>query len=212
MPLQQFLQVFLLGPIILCGFTVVFLFKPLTYPFIVVNKVLTLILTFAAKLSTQIPFISYTVVTPRMPLVFIYYILLFTSNYIYSIYNTEKFMLSNMNKKILDTLNGIKKRINKVDKKKVIIAIAIFLLVIQIPKILPNDLKIYFIDVGQGDSSLILTPQNKAILIDGGGSGDNEQYDVGKQVLLPYLLDRRVNKLDYIIVSHFDSDHVRTEF
>lgn len=45
----------------------------------------------------------------------------------------------------------------------------------------------------------IQTPQNKNILIDG---GDNK-YDV----LMPYLLDKRIRKIDYIIVSHFDSDH-----
>ena len=67
-------------------------------------------------------------------------------------------------------------------------------------------LKIYFIDVGQGDSTLIVTPCNKKILIDGGGS---QFYDTGKNVLLPYLLNRKINKLDMIIISHFDQDHVR---
>lgn len=58
--------------------------------------------------------------------------------------------------------------------------------------------------MGQGDSTLIITPQNKKVLIDGGGSTD---FDVGKNTLLPYLLDRRINKVDYIFISHFDSDH-----
>ena len=70
----------------------------------------------------------------------------------------------------------------------------------------PHDLEIYFIDVGQGDSSLIVTPQNQTILIDGGGS---ETYDVGENILVPYLLDRKIKKVDYIIISHFDQDHVR---
>jgi len=42
----------------------------------------------------------------------------------------------------------------------------------------------------------------------GGGSYD-EDYDVGENVTLPYLLDRRISKLDYVIISHFDSDHVQ---
>ncbi len=67
-------------------------------------------------------------------------------------------------------------------------------------------MKIFFIDVGQGDSSLIITPSKKSILIDGGGS---ESYDVGKNILLPYLLDRGIMRLDYVIISHFDTDHVR---
>ena len=71
---------------------------------------------------------------------------------------------------------------------------------------IPNDLKIYFIDVGQGDSTLIVTPTNKKILIDGGGSST---YDVGKNTLIPYLLDRKIKEIDYVIISHFDQDHVR---
>ena len=70
-----------------------------------------------------------------------------------------------------------------------------------------GDLKIYFVDVGQGDSTYICTPKGTKIFIDGGGSREPEKYDVGKKILLPYILDRRVKKIDYIIVSHFDSDH-----
>ena len=75
-------------------------------------------------------------------------------------------------------------------------------------KIIPKDLKIYFIDVGQGDSTLIITPTNKKILVDSGGS-ETGNFDVGKSTLVPYLLDRKIISLDYICVSHFDSDHVR---
>ena len=66
-------------------------------------------------------------------------------------------------------------------------------------RVINPTLKIYFIDVGQGDCTLIITPKGKKILIDG-GEGKNE-------ILLPYLLDRGINKIDYIIISHFDSDH-----
>ena len=61
------------------------------------------------------------------------------------------------------------------------------------------------IDVGQGDSTLIVTPNDKTILIDGGGS---PSYDVGANILVPYLLDRKINKIDYVMISHFDEDHV----
>ena len=44
------------------------------------------------------------------------------------------------------------------------------------------------------------TPNNKKILIDGG--------EEKPEVLLSYLLDRRIKTVDYIIVSHFDTDHV----
>ncbi len=65
----------------------------------------------------------------------------------------------------------------------------------------------YFVDVGQGDCTFIITPQNKKILIDGGGSLTDD-FDVGKKTLIPYLLDRGCNLLDYVIISHLDTDHV----
>ena len=52
-------------------------------------------------------------------------------------------------------------------------------------------------------------PNDKTILIDGGGS---QTYDVGKNTLIPYLLDRKIKKIDYVIVSHFDEDHVGRNF
>ena len=70
---------------------------------------------------------------------------------------------------------------------------------------------IHFIDVGQGDSCLIKTVYNKNILIDGGGARDSS-YDVGEKVLLPYLLDRGITKIDYVIITHFDSDHCQGLF
>lgn len=72
--------------------------------------------------------------------------------------------------------------------------------------IVPKNLKIYFVDVGQGDSTLIITPLNKKILIDGGGTEFGD-YNVGEKTLMPYLLARRIRKIDYIVISHFDTDH-----
>ena len=67
------------------------------------------------------------------------------------------------------------------------------------------------IDVGQGDSTLIITPNHKNILIDGGGN-TSHSYDIGESVLLPYLLNHNIKKIDVIIISHFDTDHVRFDF
>jgi len=58
-----------------------------------------------------------------------------------------------------------------------------------------------------GDGTLIITQMNKKILIDGGGEEQEGNYSIGENVLLPYLLDRRFLCLDYIILSHLDSDH-----
>lgn len=50
-----------------------------------------------------------------------------------------------------------------------------------------------------GDSTLIITPKGKKILIDGG--------EPDQSILVPYLLVRKIKTLDYVIVSHFDLDH-----
>ena len=87
--------------------------------------------------------------------------------------------------------------------------IVIFSIVVILAKFIPiynNNFKIFFIDVGQGDSTLIITKANKTILIDGGGSEVGD-YNVGEKVLVPYLLNRKIKNIDYMIFSHFDSDH-----
>lgn len=69
-----------------------------------------------------------------------------------------------------------------------------------------NGLNLYFIDVGQGDCTLIKLDTNKTILIDG-GEGASDKSDKGKNIIYPYLLDRKIDTIDYMIFSHFDSDH-----
>ena len=70
-----------------------------------------------------------------------------------------------------------------------------------------KELEISFIDVGQGDCTFITSQTGKTILIDGGGSYNPDRYDVGKSILIPYFLAKRIKQIDYIMVSHFDSDH-----
>ena len=71
----------------------------------------------------------------------------------------------------------------------------------------PKSLEIDFIDVGQGDCTFIKTYKNKTILVDGGGNMDGN-FDVGKNTVVPYLLAKGTMKIDYLIISHFDTDHV----
>lgn len=68
-----------------------------------------------------------------------------------------------------------------------------------------EELIINFIDVGQGDSTLIRY-KSKIMIIDTGGSMDSS-YDVGKSVLHRYLLNQGVKIIDYMMISHFDADH-----
>ena len=69
-----------------------------------------------------------------------------------------------------------------------------------------DDLQIHFIDVGQGDAMLIITPHKRAIMLDTGGSV-NSDFDLGERVDLPYLRHYGITQLDYLILSHSDADH-----
>ncbi|MBS4197494.1 MBL fold metallo-hydrolase [Bacillus sp. FJAT-49870] len=64
-----------------------------------------------------------------------------------------------------------------------------------------KDLVVHFIDVGQGDSIFIKTPQGESILIDAGNRAKG--HDV-----VAYLKKQNVNTINYMIATHPDSDHI----
>ncbi len=70
-----------------------------------------------------------------------------------------------------------------------------------------TDLRIHFIDVGAGDAALIEAPGGLRILIDGGGFPGSD-FDMGKQVIAPFLLYRKVLTIDYVINTHPHADHI----
>ena len=68
-----------------------------------------------------------------------------------------------------------------------------------------RDLKVYFIDIGQGDCIFIELPDGKNLLIDTG-----EKRNAGKAKIDKYLRDEKGNKvtIDYCVATHPDSDHI----
>lgn len=94
------------------------------------------------------------------------------------------------------------------NKKRSLMSLVLLGVIILLVEFYPKNLKVNFIDVGQGDATFIVTPYNNTILIDGGGS-ESKNYNIGKNTVLPYILDKGYTKIDYIIISHFDQDHVR---
>lgn len=169
----------ILGIIVINGFLFIITsitVKPLTRLIAIFIKPILSILIKISQICSKLPFSNILVVTPYMFNVISYYAII---------------------------LYCIKSKKN--NKCKIIICLLIVLILINfIIYIFPQKLRIFFIDVGQGDSTLIITPDKKTVLIDGGGS---DSFDVGEKVLLPYLLDRRILKIDYVLISHFDTDH-----
>jgi competence protein ComEC len=70
------------------------------------------------------------------------------------------------------------------------------------------ELRVHFMDVGQGAASLIELPRGKCILIDGGGFSDNRIFDVGAAVVAPFLWRNKIRTLDTVILTHPNSDHL----
>jgi competence protein ComEC len=69
------------------------------------------------------------------------------------------------------------------------------------------------IDVGQGDSLLLITPDGKTLLIDGGGHGGGphqapQDYDIGEEVVSEVLWSRGIRRLDAVALTHAHSDHM----
>lgn len=72
-----------------------------------------------------------------------------------------------------------------------------------------NTLIVTFLDVKQGDSIFIKTPNKKYILIDGGSIPKEwSTFDAGKLVVVPYLKNNGIKKIDYVIATHPDLDHI----
>lgn len=64
---------------------------------------------------------------------------------------------------------------------------------------------ICFLDVGQGDCIIIKNDNGKVYMIDGGSS---DKDSVGKYIITPYLKYYGIEKIDYCIMTHSDSDHI----
>ena len=64
-----------------------------------------------------------------------------------------------------------------------------------------HNLRFHFIDVGQGDSSLIITPKGKTILIDAGDEAHAKK-------VVSYIREQGIEKLDLVIATHPDADHI----
>lgn len=138
-------------------------------------------------LTAEFAFSSIYVTSPSFNILFLYYtILFFISSETFWIFLRKRFY-------------------------KIIVGLILFFIVIAafIPLIMNEDhvtADIVFVDVGQGDCMHVRTPSGKNILIDGGGKTD---YDVGKNILLPYLLKNKVSKIDLALVTHLHDDHYK---
>jgi competence protein ComEC len=94
--------------------------------------------------------------------------------------------------------------------------VAIVVLAPQRATVSPGMIEVTAIDVGQGDSIFVVGPGGATMLVDAGGpiGGVTEaaevtsHFDVGEEVVSPYLWSRRLRRLDVLVLSHAHSDHM----
>ncbi|SNX55223.1 DNA internalization-related competence protein ComEC/Rec2 [Thermoanaerobacterium sp. RBIITD] len=150
----------------------------------IINTPIVEIVLYLTKFFANVPYASINVPIPSFYIIIFYYLVLVVS-------------LSSFDR-----------------SKKIIISssiLALLIIIMAINAILPKDVEVTFLDVGQGDSTFLRTQHGKKILIDGGGRplfNGETSFDVGQNILLPYLFYENASSLDAIFISHTDSDHI----
>lgn len=92
--------------------------------------------------------------------------------------------------------------------KKVYVILLATISVLIIMKFIPNKyINVNMIDVGQGDAVYVETAKGKTVLVDSGGT-EGSDYDIGENILVPYILDRGKVCIDYAFLSHMHEDHI----
>jgi len=78
------------------------------------------------------------------------------------------------------------------------------------PHIRPGIMEMTTIDVGQGDSILLVTPEGRSLLVDAGGLPQwmHSDFDIGEQVVSSYLWNRGFDRLDAVVITHPHADHL----
>ena len=78
------------------------------------------------------------------------------------------------------------------------------------PRVHPGLLEVTSIDVGEGDSILLVTPDGRTLLVDAGGpiGPGGSQLDFGEDVVSPYLWTRGFTHLNAVAITHGHSDHI----
>jgi len=141
---------------------------------------------FTSKITAKLPFAVIRTITPNILMIVLYYVAV----WFFLWYKPQRNL--------------------KIELKYYVSVIVISIAVFCVPMLVPKGLEVLFIDVGQGDSIFIRTNSGKTVLIDGGGSSDvTSSYNTGDSVVIPFLLDYGVTKLDIVVGTHGHDDHIQ---
>ncbi len=164
---------------------IVFPVAIITFIFPVFNPILSILLSITNYLNNLGEFISIFINIPKMPLIVA--VVLFML-----------FLLMKNNKKFL-------------------YVVLIILGLVKLSPIISSNYEIYFLDINQGDSAIIITPHQKdVIMIDTGGkiTFAEEEWKKGNKIYnlsdntIKFLKSEGITKIDYLITTHGDTDHL----
>jgi competence protein ComEC len=151
-----------------------------------INYYILVLIAFLTKQLSSIPFSFINIAQPSIFMIFLYYMMIF-------------FIIEIFYRKIIAA---------KIKVKSTIIVLAAVLIIIIVQVFYPLDnLKVNFINVGEGDCILIQAPKKYNILIDGGGTPQSS-FDIGDNIVIPYLRRKGINKINLLILTHPHLDHL----
>ncbi|MEK7702675.1 MAG: DNA internalization-related competence protein ComEC/Rec2 [Nitrospirota bacterium] len=81
----------------------------------------------------------------------------------------------------------------------------IVFLVVGALRFTSESLQVTFLDVGQGDGALIEFPNGETMLVD---AGSGMPIDLGKAAILPFLWEKKIKTIDYVVETHPQMDHI----
>ncbi len=175
---------FIIVPLSLTASIFSFFFTPLAALLININSFITLILFRVLAFFASIPYASLFVSTPTLFEIILFYCLLFS------------FVHLRKGRRIRYIFAGL------------CLVLILDLAFWNFKDLFQKDLRLTFIDVGHGDSILIEFPKGEKMLMDGGGLHE-DRFDIGKRVIAPLLWKKKIRRIDTLILTHPDPDHLK---
>ena len=175
---------FLIVPLSLIASLFSFFFYPLASLMIHLTDFLTMLLLKAVAFFASFPYASSFISTPTTFEMIVFYLLLFSFVHLRERRSLRYLFLALCVVFLFDlAFLNLKGRFQK-------------------------NLMVTFIDVGHGDSILLELPKGRRMLIDGGGLRD-DRFDIGKNVIAPFLWKKKIRKIDTLVLTHPDPDHLK---
>ena len=199
----------------------------ITAPFAPIATALIQTASFFIRISVSIvdflsslSFSSFHVTTPTVPEIILYYLLIITALKLLDVWRSKKGGTDHISTagtkgcffsvaitQFGNLYKANRSRVLALFLGSILLFFAADVFYTNIKTARQKYLEVTFIDVGQGSSTLIKFPGGVTMLVDGGGFYDRS-FDLGKYVVAPYLWHEKIKKVDIMVLTHPDQDHI----